>query len=93
MRDSIPKEDILAILNGIEKAPEMYGGLDAIEGVYFTLLGLLVGPDRVDDLIRPAFRRMSKKLGHPSNLSLSSCMIVPRILVQKLREIRDEILS
>lgn len=93
MRDSIPKEDLLSTLDGIEEAPEMYGDLDAIEGIYFTLLGLLVGVDRIDEVIRPAFRRMNKKLGYPTNLSLTRCVVDPKILVKKLREIREEVLS
>lgn len=46
MRDNISKEDLLRVLDGLERAPAMYGGPDTVEGIYWVLLGLLVGFER-----------------------------------------------
>jgi hypothetical protein len=93
MRDNIPKEDLLRVLNGIEKASPMYGDARGVEGIYFVLLMLLVGFER-DDEVRVAFSQAASRVaGHETNCDLATYITDARLIVKELRGIRDDLLN
>lgn len=93
MRDNIPKEDLLRVLDGIEKAPVMYGDARGVEGIYWVLLGLLVGFER-DAEVRAAFSQAASRVaGHETSCDLATYITDARLIVKELRGIRDDLLN
>ena len=89
IKENVSREEILAVLDGIENRPGMYGNADTVEGIYWTLLCLLAGDDKVREVWTPMAYLAT---GFP-NYSLSSHILIPGRLVKELKKIRDIIIN
>jgi DNA gyrase/topoisomerase IV subunit B len=80
---------ILETLEGIQKAPKMYGGPETLEVLVFVLLSLLEDPVRV----REVFEDQAKQaVGHTTCMTLSSCLTEEQ-LVEVLKQIQEKVLK
>jgi len=90
IKENVSREEILAVLEGIEKHPEMYGrSADAIEGIYFALLCLLASSDKIREIYRP-IAYLATGL---HNCIISEILIIPKELVRELKKIRVILLN
>jgi len=90
---SVSSDTLFQTLDGIEKAPRMYGDIRAVEGLYFLILSLLAGPGD-EHQVRELFIKASSRLaGHSTVNDLSTYVITINQMVEHLQEIRKELFN
>lgn len=90
MENNDIRKSILHTLEGIQKAPRMYGGPETLEVVVFILLSLLDDPIKV----RRVFEQQTNKVaGHPTSRCLSSYFNSEEELVEVLSKIQNIVLN
>lgn len=91
MKNFVESSKLIEVLDGIEKAPRMYGSLDAVEGQYYLLLSFLV--DDVEKL-KDAFSKSANKAAkHETNEALNIHVKTHEELIFFLKKIREEIMD
>lgn len=90
MKNYVSASEILSILDGMEECPRMYGGVDALEGIYYTLLSLLFDHDRVQSIF---FMKTNELAGFETSCRMIGYVSSEEELMSVMKSIRHSLMK
>lgn len=80
------------VLNGLERAPKMWGGESAIELQYLLALEFLaISVGKTTDFVRERYAKVLESVPGPSNLPLASRELCAEDIIKLMKPIRSDI--